>query len=289
MTLAFDRHGPTGAPVLVLLHGLGSSRQTWDPVLPLLSDDFDVVAVDLPGHGDSPPFAPGADPSPRGIAGAVDMLLASLLTRADAQQVHVAGSSLGGWVGLELARRGRAESVTALAPAGLWAPGLVPVVAHANRWAARLTAPMAPVLLRNRSLRAFGFWTASAHPGDLDPQVAIDAARAHAGARGWAAALTAAQRTQFDPEGFPDDVPVTIVWGDRDRILPRHRCQELASAPAQARWVRLSDCGHVPMWDQPATSAQLIRQTVKKAVAAPGSPATGPLRAAPPTTRRAAG
>jgi pimeloyl-ACP methyl ester carboxylesterase len=297
MSLAFERSAARpGAPVLVLVHGLGSSSTVWRPVLPLLEPDFDVIRVDLPGHGDSPSLAPGADASPAGLAASVAATLLAVLDPPAGPTpwpVHVAGSSLGGWVGLELAaltgRRQtvrplpfRVRSVTAFAPAGLWEPGIVPLVAHLNRWAARLTAPMAPALLRSRPLRALGFWTASARPADLDPQVALDAARAHAGARGWAAALAAASRGRFDPAGFPDDVAVTVVWGDRDRILPPERCQELGSAPAQARWVRLDDCGHVPMWDRPEESVALIRQTVARARLGRGP------QSAPATTRRAA-
>ena len=121
--------------------------------------------------------------------------------------------------------------------------------------------------------------------------MAVEAARAHAGARGWAAALSAASRTRFDPDGFPDDVAVTVVWGDSDRILPRERCQELGSAPAQARWVRLDDCGHVPMWDRPDASVALIRQTVARATRVRlGPPARSSTHARPagPTTSRAA-
>ena len=55
--LAYTRTG-AGAP-LILLHGIGSSRHAWDPVLPGLAERFDVIAVDLPGFGDSAPLPPG--------------------------------------------------------------------------------------------------------------------------------------------------------------------------------------------------------------------------------------
>ncbi len=56
-SLAFTRSG-TGAP-LVLLHGIGLSRQAWDPVVPALARHFDVIAVDLPGFGGSAPVPAG--------------------------------------------------------------------------------------------------------------------------------------------------------------------------------------------------------------------------------------
>ena len=105
-TLAYHRVG-VGQP-LVLLHGLGASRQSWDPVLPALVDQHDVIAVDLPGHGDSSPFR-ARDSAPADIAARV----AELLDELGLQTVHVGGNSLGGWVALELAEYGRARSVTA--------------------------------------------------------------------------------------------------------------------------------------------------------------------------------
>jgi pimeloyl-ACP methyl ester carboxylesterase len=279
MTLARHLHGAdSGRPPLLLLHGLGSDHSVWRPVIEPLAEHFTLVVVDLPGHGQSPPFPPGADASPRGLAGSVSVVLDEL----GHDQVHVAGSSLGGWVALELALLGRARSVTALAPAGFWDQNLVPVVAHVNRWASRAVAPVAPQLLRITPLRTIGFWTASADPAAMDPQQATDAVRAHAGARGWARALAGTHRRRVDARDLSADVPVTIVWGDRDRILPTDRCEVREGSPPHARWVRLSQCGHVPMWDRPAETVELIRQTA----AAAGPAAVEERPPAPPAASR---
>ena len=74
--LAFTRAG-TGE-TLVLLHALGLSRRTWDPVIPQLASHFDVVAIDLPGFGESPPLPADVEPSPASLAAAVAELLAEL-------------------------------------------------------------------------------------------------------------------------------------------------------------------------------------------------------------------
>jgi pimeloyl-ACP methyl ester carboxylesterase len=107
--LAFGRSG-AGAP-LVLLHALGLSRHTWDPVVPALAELFDVIAVDLPGFGGSEPLPDGVEPSPAALAGAVAELLDELGVTAP----HLAGNSLGGWVALELAGIRPVASLT-LAP-----------------------------------------------------------------------------------------------------------------------------------------------------------------------------
>src|SRR5215471_15073186 len=75
-TLAFTRSG-SGAP-LVLLHGIGLTRHSWDPVIPALAGHFDVIAVDLPGFGDSEPMPPQVEPLPAALAAAVAGLLDEL-------------------------------------------------------------------------------------------------------------------------------------------------------------------------------------------------------------------
>src|SRR3954447_5182417 len=97
--LAHERRG-AGAP-LVLLHGIGSSRHVWEPIVPALAEQADVVAIDLPGFGESPPLPAGVEPVPSAIADRV----AELLDQLGVSVPHVVGNSLGGWVGLELARR----------------------------------------------------------------------------------------------------------------------------------------------------------------------------------------
>lgn len=255
--LHYERTG-TGSP-LVLIHGLGADHQVWDPVVADLADRYDVIRLDLPGHGRSPRMSPGSDASPAGLQWQV----ASLLDELHLTSVHLVGSSLGGWISLELALSGRAVSVTALAPAGLWTAGLVPVVAHANRWLARTVDPIAPVLLKVAPLRSLGFWTSSVSPAALDPNLARNAAHAHATASGWAAALEATHHSRCDARAIAPTVPVTVVWGDRDRILPAPRCQERVGLPAHARWVRLHACGHMPAWDQPRRTSQLIDETTR--------------------------
>ena len=110
--LASTRSG-TGE-TLVLLHALGLSRRVWDPVLPALAGHFDVIAVDLPGFGDSAPLT--HEPTPAALAAAV----AALLDELGVTSPHLAGNSLGGWVALELAGIRSAASLTLLSPAGLW-------------------------------------------------------------------------------------------------------------------------------------------------------------------------
>src|ERR1700748_2824153 len=111
-SLAYRRSG-SGEP-LVLLHPLGASRRACDPVAPALARRFGVIAVDLPGFGESAPL-PG-EASPAALAEAV----AGLLDELGISRPRGAGTSLGGWVAMELARRRPMASVTLMSPAGLW-------------------------------------------------------------------------------------------------------------------------------------------------------------------------
>ena len=127
---------------MVLLHGIGSWRHAWDPVLPALAERFDVIAVDLPGFGESDQLPAGAEASPAALATAV----AGLLDELGVTAPHIAGNSLGGWVALELARIRQPASVTLLSPAGLWR-GRIPLYCRASLWASRWLCKHAEGLL----------------------------------------------------------------------------------------------------------------------------------------------
>lgn len=257
--IAYDRSG--SGPPLLLVHGLGSDRQVWDPVTAALRERFDVIRVDLPGHGRSDRMVPGLDASASGLA----RRLGEFLDHLDLATVAVAGSSMGGWIALDLAAQRRAASVTAFAPAGLWPDSVRPIIPFANRWAAKLMAPLAPALLHVDALRSIGFWSTSVHAVDLDPALTIHATRSLARSSGWAAVLASTYGRRCDVRDIPVSVPVTVVWGDRDRILPAAHCQDPTGLPPHARWVRLRDCGHVPMWDQGFESVRLIEATSRTA------------------------
>ncbi|MEV0129789.1 alpha/beta fold hydrolase [Dactylosporangium sp. NPDC050688] len=269
-TLSHHREG-SGEP-LVLIHGLGSRWQVWQPVLPLLRGSFDVVALDLPGFGASPAGS-GADVGT--LADAVLRFAADAFPGAcsdgfsgafsGARTFHVAGSSLGGGVALELGRRGAARSVTAFAPIGFWGPvsrRWCQASVSAARTFGRLARPALPTLAASRFGRAALFGMFFGHPGRLDPATAVADVDALVAAPGFRAA-----RDAFAGHRFPSDlgalsgVPVAVAWGTRDAILPAFQARRAAAALPAARHVRLPGCGHLPFSDAPATCATLIRTT----------------------------
>jgi pimeloyl-ACP methyl ester carboxylesterase len=233
----------SGRP-LVLLHALGTDHRMWDPVLDRLAAERDVLALDLPGFGGSPPLDHG---SPAALAHAIVRFLA---TRG-IDRPHVAGNSLGGWVALEMAAAGQAASVTAIAPAGLWAE---PLVAKRSpvRAVARALLPVLAPLLRTRAGRRAAFAGSAAWPDRIPPDAALHLVRAYATSPGFRDAndaMRAGRFTQLDRLAMP----VTLAWPDRDRLVSRPR-----RLPAGVRSVVLSGCGHLPTWDDPEQVARVL-------------------------------
>ena len=241
---------------LVLLHGVGSHRQMWDPVVPHLEASREVLALDLPGFGDAPPLPAGEEPTPVALAQAV---AAELDTRGW-DSVHLAGNSLGGWVGLELAKLGRTRSVCALSPAGFWRgweSRYATISLRSARAAARAMAPVVDRAMRSPVARRAALAQLTAH-GDRMPADATAAAlRNLATCPGWDATLRAMHARTFEG-GEQVPPPVTIAWAEKDRLLlPRQAARARAALPF-ARHIVLTGCGHVPSFDDPRLVADAI-------------------------------
>nr|WP_296065015.1 alpha/beta fold hydrolase [uncultured Actinoplanes sp.] len=252
--LAFTRLG-AGEP-LVLLHGQGLSRRSWAPVAEELARQRDVIAVDLPGHGDSPRQPRGAGNTPRDQARAV----AELLDELGLPSVHVAGNSVGGWVALELGRLGRARTITALSPGGLWgrrAPLFISTSMRQSRMNARIVRRLAPNAPRSRWARAAFMIQLSGHPSRVPYAMANGAIEDMATASGFRETLHGAERTGFR-NGDEIHVPVTVAFGTCDRVLPPGITRRRHELPPQTRWIKIKGAGHVPMFDEPGAVVALL-------------------------------
>lgn len=244
--LGVDRVG--SGPPLVLLHPLGAWRGVWAPVIDRLAGEFELIAFDLPGFGESAPLPAEPPPTPARLAQAV----ADELERLGVRDYAVAGNSLGAWIAFELALAGHARAVTAIAPAGLWSRPLRPK-AGVGRQIARGLLPALPLLVRT-PLRRLLLATVASHPQRIPNDAAVALVRSYATAPGFAA-VNAAMRANHFTELARLTVPLTIGWPDRDLVVgrPAH------AVPPSARQVELRGCGHVPMWDEPDAVAALLR------------------------------
>jgi pimeloyl-ACP methyl ester carboxylesterase len=253
MALAFERAG--SGPPLILLHGVGHRRQAWEAVIDRLTPHRDVVAVDLPGHGESPSLQANR-PVLEEMLGEVIALLDGL----GLERPHLAGNSLGGRLALQAAAAGRAASVTALSPAGFWRndretryPKAIFTVLQV---AASRLQHAAPAMSRTTVGRAVSHGAVVSRPSRLTAEQALGDMAAFLAARDALNAVLA-QITPFTGQ-LLDSVPVTIAWGTRDRLLrPRQILMAKARLP-QARLLPLPGCGHVPMTDDPPLVADVL-------------------------------
>ncbi|MGY1600957.1 alpha/beta fold hydrolase [Geodermatophilus sp. SYSU D00815] len=255
-----------GEPLL-LLHGMGSSRRDFTAVLPALAERFDVLAADLPGVGRSP--ALDRRPTVAALTDAVEQTL-------DAEQVgavHVLGNSLGGRIGLELARRGRARSVVAVAPSGMNLPpervvqGAGMVVA---RFVMRAAAPLVGPLSRSALGRTALLAPLKARPWATSREEAVGAREGFADSRDYWRTLLHGMLLDV-PRGMDRiDRPVTLVQGWADWIASGQTVRYLPLIPG-SRFRPLLAAGHAPQSDRPRTIVRLVEETAARA-----TPATPP-------------
>ena len=250
--------GGSGSP-LVLIHGFTDTWRGWELVLPSLERDHDVLAPTLAGHAGGPPLPPGADESVL-----VDAL-EEAMDEAGFETAHIAGNSLGGFAALQLAERGRADSVVALAPAGGWpgggglSEGLVSYFRQMHGMVVAAVPHVDAIVSTAEGRRqATSLITENYEhipPGLIAHQV-----------RGVAACEDAVRLVELGREvGWSLDpgkvsCPVRVVWGTEDRILPwpsaaeRFRTESLPDAD----WVVLQGVGHCPQLDVPEQTVGLI-------------------------------
>jgi pimeloyl-ACP methyl ester carboxylesterase len=256
----YERRG-TGEPLL-LIHGIGHRWQAWEPVLDTLAEQHDVIAIDLPGFGKSPRPVGGMPHSVPALAA----VLGSFLAELGVDRPHVAGNSLGGGLALELGAAGIARSATALSPAGF------ATRAEAMRALAILVELRGTTFLPEAAIRRIVASPAGrrisvgmvvAKPDGLSRERTLGDALSMRRGKGFIAMARALHGYAFD--GAPD-VPVTIAWGDHDRILiPRQATRAEQRLPL-ATHVGLAGCGHVPMSDDPELIAATILATTNAAV-----------------------
>lgn len=245
-----------GTPLL-LIHGLGGSHRSWATVLDQLAAQREVIAVDLPGHGATPPL--GGEVSIATMADAVTAFLAAQgLTGVD-----VVGSSMGARLVLELARRGVVGAVVSLAPGGFWEGWertfFGTTIGLSSRLV-RLLQPVMPMLTGTAAGRTMLFAQFSPRPWSLPPDVLLQEMRDYAAAPAFDPLLHSLVHGP-EQEGIPAGArtaPIVIGWGRQDGVcLPRQAPRALARFPdATLHW--FDGCGHFPHWDVPDETVRLI-------------------------------
>ena len=258
MTINFVRRG-SGKP-LVLVHGLGSSRHAWSLVTLALSRDREVILPDLPGHGDSP-----AEPDSgtfTGLSRSLDeWLVAQNLSGAD-----LVGSSMGGRLVLEMARRGRSGAVVALDPGGFWAGwerSFIKTTLSASGALLRSLRPVLPKLAHNAVARSMLLAQLAARPWQLNGDLVARELRSFADTPTFSALV---EDLAFGPpqEGpaSPEAGPVTIGWGRHDRLCFPSQALRAQRAFPGSHLVWFERSGHFPMWEEPDKTVSVIRDAI---------------------------
>ncbi|WP_127781822.1 alpha/beta hydrolase [Rhodococcus sp. X156] len=270
-------HRAGHGPPIVLIHGIGSRWQVFEPIIDALAAEHEVLALDLPGFGATPAVA--------GVASTVDgyaAWVAQLLDELGITRPHVVGSSMGGGIAMELGRRGVAGQVTAFAPVGYWTgPGRVwcQSVVTTMRVVGRALRPVITPAAQIAAGRAALFGPFFGRPWQVSPEAAvgdldglIGATRFTEARKGFATYdLTRHPR----PAGGLADIPVTVAWGTRDAVLLPRQAEVARALLPQARHVTLRGCGHLPFSDDPSLCADVVLAPAE-AFASPALPSPAP-------------
>ena len=240
--------GPRTAPAVILLHGFGSSLQTWDEWARDLERDHRVLRYDLPGFG-----LTGADPSgdytdARGIA-----VLVALMDRLGLARASIVGNSMGGRIAWTFAalHPERTEKLVLISPDGFASPGMeyglapqVPLMMRA------LPYVLPPSMLR-----------ASLVPAYANDTVVTDALFARYRDMMLAPGVRSAILRRMGQQKLVDPipllrriaVPVLVMWGDKDGMIPFSNAADYMSALPHSTLAALPGIGHIPQEEAPAT------------------------------------
>jgi pimeloyl-ACP methyl ester carboxylesterase len=257
-TFTPSHRGGSGS-ALVCLHGFTDTWRTWELVLPALERQHDVLAVTLAGHAGGPPIA--GEISDDSLADAVERAM----DEAGFERAHIVGNSLGGYVALQLASRGRAKTVVALAPAGGWAvddPSSLETLGYFTTMQELLktAAPHAEAILATPEGRRRATQDIATNFEHIPPELLGHLMRGAASCAAVFGLIEHASRHGWTIEAEKITCPVRVVWGTDDRLLPwpsaaaRYRNDWLPHAD----WVELEGVGHCPQLDVPLETAQLI-------------------------------
>jgi pimeloyl-ACP methyl ester carboxylesterase len=258
----------SGEPV-VLLHGFTAAWGIWYPVLADLVARYEVIAPTLPGHHGGPDYPEDRAITFENSTDAVEALLDEL----GVGTAHFVGNSMGGGIALELAKRGRARSVVALAPAGGWRQGdgegprigrffarQIMMLERTHAWSERI--------MRRTGTRRLAFRDIMRHGELVSP---ADAAAISRAALRCSISQRAIRALGADEAGLTigdlDRIacPVLMATPQFDRVLPgpRHAPRYRREIPG-VRAITLTGCGHVPVWDNAQLVTELIVEQVER-------------------------
>lgn len=242
----------------MLVHGLGSSYRNWDPIVGALSAEREVVAVDLPGFGQTPPLKTVT------IASLTDALR-EFLDAEGLSDADIVGSSMGARMVLELARRGHKGTVVALDPGGFWNDRQVKVfgttITASVALVSRIQA-LLPFVTGNPVTRTLALAQFSAAPWKLPQDLVLRELRGFSDET--SPSLSDARKALIHGPRQEGAAPgsllckVVIGWGRQDLVTPASEAKVAVERFPDAELHWFDKCGHFPHWDQPEKTVDLI-------------------------------
>ncbi|WP_323800243.1 alpha/beta hydrolase [Parasphingorhabdus sp.] len=268
-----DEGNKDGPPIL-LIHGSNSLLQTWEPLVALLGDKYRMISLDLYGHGLTGPNPTGAYDAETNIATALKILDAVGVDKA-----YWVGNSRGGWItwraGLSVPDRTSGLVLIDASGAQIEQTGTPYLGARlAQSWIGQLLLPeITPRLLVKSSLEeSFAqperlteelvdrYWELLRFPGNR--QATLD--------RG---------KTPREPEKWGEvgtlKMPVLILWGEQDQVIPLAHARAFAAAIPQSRLITYAEAGHLPMEETPEQVARDIDDWIENVTAEAAAPNPG--------------
>jgi pimeloyl-ACP methyl ester carboxylesterase len=252
-------HRGGSGPPLVCLHGFMDTWRVWELVLPALERHHDVLAPTLPGHAGGPPLT--GEVTSDVFLDAVERMM----DEAGFETAHIVGNSLGGYVALRLAARGRARSVVAMAPAGGWAKddeSYKELLGYQAEMQAtvKAAAPQAETILATREGRRQATQLITMNFEHIPAELLAHQMLGIASCKALGPLIENALHEGWNLDADKITCAVRVLWGTDDKLLPwpaaaaRYREDWLP----HANWVVLDGVGHCPQLDIPRETAELI-------------------------------
>lgn len=248
-TLRVRESGPTGAPAILLIHGFGSSLETWEAWAQSLSTRYRVVRFDLPGCGLSPADRTGDYRDARSLT-----LINSLMDQEGIDRAVFVGNSMGGRIAWRFAAESpsRVSKLVLISPDGFASPGFnygkppqVPAVLKLMKY-------FLPKVLVSSNLAAAYVDPARPTGAELDRYYDLLLAPGNRGAM-----IARMQQLILDdpvPLLRHIEVPTLLMWGEQDRLIPYSNAADYMRALPHATLVSFPDLGHIPHEESPAES-----------------------------------
>ena len=256
MTLHNERHG-AGRPIL-MVHGLGGTVRSWDPIIAALSASRELILIDMPGHGASPVV------EGRQTISAFADAISKFIDDEELGAIDLVGSSVGARLVLELSRRGVGGHCVALDPGGFWRgwethffQGTISASIRLVRW----LQPIMPFLSRHAATRTLLLAQLSAKPWVLDPNMVLTEMRTFAATPVFDAMVEELANGPLQDGSISTPGRVTIGWGRNDHLLLPRQAKRAQAAFPEARLHWFDACGHFPQWDQPEETVRVVLET----------------------------